>query len=146
MSQKVSGKAYANIRELESYLRQQGYPLDLRILTLAVAAFGSQVDEDQMAEFAAGLEPSLKAAQEQRRQRVLEALEEDAWEEDKQGHVPVRQGGRPRDPANEWARGQVKNKGLKAADVYQGWLERKGQDNIRKLADPRDSFNKAIKS
>jgi len=52
--------------------------------------------------------------------------------------------GRRRDPDNEWAYEQVRWLKRDPAEVYLEWLERIRQRG-KELADPRDSFNKAIK-
>jgi hypothetical protein len=50
--------------------------------------------------------------------------------------------GRPRSSDNTWAYQQVRELGRPPADVYPEWFER--VKDLR-LADPRDSFNKAIR-
>lgn len=53
--------------------------------------------------------------------------------------------GKPRYPENAWAREQVNEKGRDKREVYKEWCKRKGSKAISMLADPWDSFTKAIK-
>jgi hypothetical protein len=55
-----------------------------------------------------------------------------------------RRGGRPPNPANEWAREQVNNLGRPRREVYPEWLERLGERE-QELADPWDSFQKVLR-
>lgn len=52
-------------------------------------------------------------------------------------------GGRPRNPDDDWAWAEVREKSRKPEDVYPEWLARIGTRAVS-LADARDSFNKAI--
>jgi hypothetical protein len=54
-------------------------------------------------------------------------------------------GGRPRNRDDQWAYEQVRVHGREPGDVYSEWLKRIGDDRKDKLADSRDSFNKAIR-
>ncbi len=58
--------------------------------------------------------------------------------------APKRQGGRPRLAVNEWAYEQVWVKGRERQEVFREWRERIGSKKAL-LADPRDSFNKAVR-
>ena len=58
--------------------------------------------------------------------------------------VPQGKLGRDRDAVNDWAYEQVRIMNRRPKDVYPEWLVRIGK-RANTLADPRDSFNKAIK-
>jgi hypothetical protein len=55
-----------------------------------------------------------------------------------------RRGGRPRNADDDWARTEVREKFRQPEDVFPEWLKRIG-DRAETLADPRDSFYKAIR-
>lgn len=56
------------------------------------------------------------------------------------------EGGRPRDLINEWARNQVHNKGRKdTEEVYREWLSMRKDGGRPPLANPWESFKKAIR-
>lgn len=57
---------------------------------------------------------------------------------------PERKGGRPRNADDDWAWEQVNELGRDPREVYPEWLSRIGKRQNR-LADPEDSFDKAVK-
>ena len=62
----------------------------------------------------------------------------------REGGATKGSGGRPRNPDDDWAYQQVRELGRKPAEVYPEWLNRIGK-RAKELADPYDSFKKAIK-
>lgn len=84
------------------------------------------IDRDKQSEV--GIEVTLKQF----------AVEMEAWR-------PSR-GGRPPNPVNEWAWEQVHVLGRPMSEVYPEWYERRTKDEDVWLADPEDSFKKAIGS
>jgi hypothetical protein len=66
-----------------------------------------------------------------------------ARQSDKEATMGLRVG-RPRNLDYDWAYDEVRKKNRSPESVYPEWLERIG-DRATTLADPRDSFNKAIK-
>ena len=59
--------------------------------------------------------------------------------------LPHGKGGRPRYPEDDYAWEQVNVVGRKRKDVYPEWKERADPDRLKELADPQDSFNKAVR-
>jgi hypothetical protein len=60
--------------------------------------------------------------------------------------LPHRKGGRPRYPEDDYAWEQVNVNHRDRKDVYPEWKERADPDRLKQLADPQDSFNKAVRA
>ena len=59
--------------------------------------------------------------------------------------LPHGKGGRPRFPEDDYAWEQVNVNHRGRKDVYPEWKERADPDRLKQLADPQDSFNKAVR-